>query len=331
MVTRRQLVLVFAAEALAAPMLSVAQQPAAKVPRIGYLSARSRSTPSNPDVFYDEFVKAMRELGYVDRQNILIEYRSAEGKYERLPELATDLVRANVDVFVTHGTPGALAAKQATATIPIVITALGDPVATGVVAGLARSGGNITGSAFFNSELMAKRLELLKDAIPRIRQVAVLMHRDNAMSGPNFEGMKTSSNSLKVGVKRFDASSTNDLESVVQAMAKERVDAMVVQEDGIFNTNAKMIADLAITHRLPSAGSKEFGQSGGLLGYGVDFLALYHHAAHFVDRLLRGAKVDDLPFEQATKFDLIVNKKTAKALSVELPQTILVRADRIIE
>jgi putative ABC transport system substrate-binding protein len=273
----------------------------------------------------------MRELGYVEGKNLVIEWRFADGEYERLPGLAAQLVQLNVDALVTHGTPGSLAAKRATTAIPIVIAAIGDPIAAGIVTSLARSGGNITGSAFFNPELMAKRLELLKEAAPRIAQVAVLMHPSNSLSRPIFESAEIAANSLKLRVHRFDARGPNEFDSAFSTMVKRRVDAVEIFDDAIFGSNAGAIAHLAIINRLPSAGSKEFGNAGGLIGYGPNIPEMYRRAAYFIDKIFKGAKPADLPIEQPTKFELVINRKTANALGITIPQSILVRADRVIE
>ncbi|MGH6804295.1 MAG: ABC transporter substrate-binding protein, partial [Methyloceanibacter sp.] len=273
----------------------------------------------------------LRDLGYVEGKNIVIEFRWAEDKYDRLPELAAELVRLKVDVLVTHGTAGPLAAKRATTTIPIVIAHVGDAVATGLVASLARPGGNITGSTFFGPELSAKLLELIKEAFPRTRQVAVLLFPDNPANGPSLQAMEIAAKSLKVGLQPFEARGPKEFESAFSAMAKKRVDAVVITLGAMFQANPRAIADLAAKQRLPSIGFNEFAEAGGLFGYGANLVDLFHRAAYFVDRILKGTKPADLPVERATRFELIVNLKTAKAIGVTIPQTFLYRADRVIE
>ncbi len=279
----------------------------------------------------DALRAGLRDLGYVEGKNIVIEFRWADGKNDRLPELAAELVRLKVDVLVTHAVPATRAAKQATTTIPIVTAAVADPVALGLVASLARPGGNITGSTFFFAEIIAKRLELLKEAMPRITQVAVLLNPDNPSMGPNFRAMELKAKSLKVVLQRFEARGPNEFENAFSAMAKKRVDAVAVVEDPMFIANAKGLADLAAKQRFSSIGFNEFAEAGGLIGYGANYLEMWRRAAYFVDKILKGAKPGDLPIEQPTRFELVVNMKTAKALGVKISQSILVRADKVIE
>jgi putative ABC transport system substrate-binding protein len=273
----------------------------------------------------------LRDLGYVEGKNIVIEYRWADGKYDRLSELAAELVRLQVDVLVTHGTPGVLAAKRATTTIPIVMAAVADPVANGLVASLARPGGNVTGCSYFAPELHAKRLELLKKAIPRISLVAVLLNPDNASFVPLLKETQIEANLAKVTLRQFDVRGPGEFESVFSAMVKERVDAVVVFDDPMLIANRKALADLSEKQRLPSVGQKEFAEAGGLMGYGQILVELFRRTAYFVDRILKGAKPADLPVEQASRFEMVVNMKTAKALGVTIAQSVLARADRIIE
>lgn len=323
----RGLVVLLAFGLLIVPLAAEAQQPG-KVPRIGFLGATSAAEYA-PRV--EAFRQGLRDLRYVEGKDIVIEFRWAEGKYDQLPGLAAELVRLKVDVLVTHGTPGTRAAKGATTTIPIVMMVSGDAVATGLVASIARPGGNLTGSTFFNPELAAKRLELLKEAVRRITRVAVLLNPDNPINGPVLQAMEATARSLKVVLQQVEARGSNEFEGAFSAMAKRRVDAFVVIEDGMLIANARGIADLAAKKRLPSAGFTEFAEAGGLVGYGVNLLELSRRAAVFVDKILKGSKPGDLPVEQATKFQLIVNLKTAKALRLTIPKPVLVRADRLIE
>jgi len=324
---RRRFIEVIAGSLLAAPLAAEAQQ-AANVARIGFLGATSASSWASR---VEAFRLGLRDLGYEEGKNIVIEFRWAEEKYGRLPELALALVRLKVDVLVTYGTPGTLAAKRATTTIPIVMVHSGDAVAAGLVAGLARPGGNITGSTYFLPQLMAKRLELLKAAIPHITQVAILVKPDNPFFVPALQALETAVNSLKLGLQQFEARGPNEFEAAFSAMAKNRIDAVVILEDGVFVSNARAIADLAARHRIPSAGFNELAEAGGLIGYGVDFIAMYRRAATFVDRILKGAKPAGIPVEQATKFELVINMKTAKALGLTIPQSLLLRADELIQ
>ena len=300
----------------------------AKVPRIGFLGAASASGYA-PQL--KAFREGLRDLGYVEGKNIAIEYRWAGGKHDRLAGLAAELVRLKVDVLVTHGTPGTRAAKQATSTIPIVMAVSGDAVATGLVASIARPGGNLTGSTFFNPELAAKRLELLKEAVPRITRVAVLLNPDNPVNGPVLQAIEATARALKVEVPQFEARGPSDFEGAFSAMAKRRIGALLIIEDGILVANARGVADLAAKKRLPSAGFREFAEAGALVGYGVNFPEMFRRAAVFVDKILKGAKPGELPVEQATRFELVVNLKTAKTLGLRIPKPVLVRADTLIE
>jgi len=328
-VPRREF-LVGAGALLAAPLAGLAQQRATAIPRIGFLGA---STPEAWAPRVGAFRAGLRELGYVEGNTITIEYRFAQGHYDRLPELAAELVRLKVDVIVTHSAPGALAAKKATESsrIPVVMTNVGDAVGWGIVASLARPEGNITGDTFFVTELVAKRLEVLKDAIPRVRRVAVLANPDNAAMGQSVQAMETAARDLNVALQRFHARGPADLEGAFAAMAKEGVDAVAVIEDVVLIAHSGRIAELAIRQRLPSISYIEYADAGGLFGYGVNFLALYRRAAVFVDKILKGARPADIPVERPTRFDFVINTKTAKALGVTVSAAARLRADREIE
>jgi putative ABC transport system substrate-binding protein len=326
--TRRKLIMALAAVASGLPLGAFAQQKG-KVWRIGFLGQASASVAA-PRV---EALRAgLRDLGYVEGKNLVIEFRWAEGKYERLPELAAELVRLKVEVIVTQGGPGTSAAKSATTTIPIVMAFSGDVVAVGLIASLARPGGNITGMTAFIPEVTAKRLELLKDAFPRIRQVAVVLNPDNPSAmGVVFPAMEVTAKSLNLELQPFGVRGPGEFGSAFAAMAKRRVDAVVIGDDGMLVANAGAIANLAAKTRLPSVGFTEFAEAGGLMAYGASRLESYRHVATFVDKILRGAKPADLPVEQPTRFELVVNLKTAKALGITIPQSVLFRADRVIE
>jgi ABC-type uncharacterized transport system substrate-binding protein len=326
---RRKLLVALGAGALTAPLRSFAQQPPAKFYRIGFLGPTSAAGIASR---LEAFRAGLRDLGYVEGKNLFIEFRWAEGKYDRLPELAAELVRLNVDLIVTSSTPGVRAAKQATTTIPVVMASSGDPIANGLVASLARPGGNITGSTFFQLELVGKRLELFKEAMPRVTQVAYLMNSDNpAATGPTLRAMEITAKSLKVGLQPFPVRGPNDFDGAFAAMAKKRVGAVVINDDSMLVANVSAIADLAIKRRLLSAGGKEFAEAGGLMGYGADQPEFYRRAAYFIDRILKGTKPGDLPVERATRFELIINLKTAKAIGIKIPQTLSQRADKLIE
>jgi ABC-type uncharacterized transport system substrate-binding protein len=299
----------------------------AKVWRIGFLGVGT----SQAYAYRIDALKAgLRELGYVEGKNVAFEYRWAEGNVDRLPALASELVRAKVDVLVTHTGLGVRAARNATASIPIIMTDGPDPVAMGGLAqSLARPGGNVTGSTLLLGPVNAKRLTLLKEALPRLRRVALLVNPAGAV--PIHEEMKEVSRSLNVELAIFEARTPADFEPVFASMRNRGADAAMVLENPLFTVNTKKLADLARKERLPLVGFTEFATAGGLIGYGIDFVALYHHAAYFVDRILKGAKPGDLPIEQPTRFEMIINMKTAKALGIEMPTAILVRADKVIE
>lgn len=326
--TRRRIALALLAGTLAAPLAPFAQQPLGKVPRIGFLIAETVSGQASR-------IEALRagllDRGYVEGRNVVIEVRSADGNYDRLPELAADLVRLKVDVLVAFGSKAVLAAKGATPTIPIVVPVIGDPVAVGAVSSVARPGGNITGSATFGPEVSVKRLELLKEAVPHIARAAFLLNPANATSALVLQGTRASAKSLKLELQPFEVRARKEFGGTFSAMANGRVEGILVSTDTLFASNAKEIADLAARHRLPSAGGKEFAEVGGLIGYGANDAELYRRGAYFVDRILKGAKPGDLPIEGAMRFELAINNKTANALGIKIPQSILIRADKVIE
>ncbi len=328
MISRRELLIALGACALAAPLAPFAQQQG-KVPRIGFLIAETLSGQASR---IEALRAGLRDLGYVEGRNIAIELRPADGDYDRLPGLAAELVRLKVDVLVAFGIKALVAAKGATTTIPIVIPATSsDPVAMGLISSLARPGGNVTGSTSFGPEIMAKRLEVLKDVMPRITRVAVLVNPANSSFGPTFQQMDITAKSLKLLLQPFEVRTPGEFGSAFAAMAKGRVDAIVVQDDTMFGVNAKAIVGHVAKKRLLSVGSNGFAEAGGLIGYGGTDTEMYRRGAYFVDRILKGAKPGDLPIERATRFKLVLNLKTAKALGIRIPQSILVRADKVIE
>jgi putative ABC transport system substrate-binding protein len=306
-----------------------AQQPAARPARIGILGA---TTAEGYASRWDAMKAGLRELGYVEGRNLVIESRYADGQLDRLPELAAELVRLKVDVIVTHGIPGTRAARQATATIPIVMAIVTDPAAAGLVASLSRPGGNVTGSSFWAPELAAKRLELLKELRPGIAQVAVLVNPDNpAFVRTMLEAMETAAGRLGLKLRTYDARGPREFEGAFAAMARERMEAVAVLEEAILNASPEAIARLATRLRLPSVGNKELAAHGGLIGYGVNLPALFRRAAYFVDRILKGANPGELPIEQATTFELAVNLGTAQAIGVAIPKAMVQRADLVIQ
>ncbi len=274
----------------------------------------------------------LRELGYVEGKNIVFEYRFAEDKYERLPGLAAELVRANVDIIVVHSTPGTRAAKQATPAIPIVMVNVADPVGAGLIASLARPGRNITGVSNIDVGLAAKRLELLKEVVPKLSLVGVLRNPDNASGELQFRETQAAARSLGIEIQLFDARDRKELESAFSVMAKARADAFTVMGDPLFLSQQKQIANLATTKRLPSVFARnENVEAGGLMSYGPTFADQFRQAATFVDKILKGAKPGELPVEEPTRMYLVINLKTAKTLGLTIPHSVLGRADQVIE
>jgi putative tryptophan/tyrosine transport system substrate-binding protein len=299
-----------------------------KIARIGFLGSATAAGSS-------QSVSALREglnaLGYVEGKDLTIEFRWAEGKYERLPELVTDLIRRNVDVLVTHGTPGTQTAKKATTSIPVVMAISGDAVATGIVTNLGRPEANVTGSTFFLPELNSKRLELLREVLPHVTHVGALSNPANPVSRPVIPAMRAAAPPLKLEIEVFTVRSPSDFDGAFEALTKSRANAVAVTEDGEFAASFKTIAALAIANKLPSIGSKEYAEAGGLIGYGVNILNLYRRAAYFIDKILKGSKPADLPIEQPTRFEFVINLKTAEALRLNIPPMLLARADGVIE
>jgi putative ABC transport system substrate-binding protein len=315
---------------LAAPLAAEAQ-PAGKVYRIGFLSPAS---PSDPRVqrFLAAFRNGLGELGYVEGQTIAIESRWAAGKYERLPGLAAELVRLKMEVIVTAAVPAIRAAKEATSTIPIIMAVVVDPVATGLVASLARPGGNITGLSLMTPELVGKQLEMLKEVVPKASRVAVLWNPANPGNAPQLRAAEVAARTLGVRLQPLEARGPREIDSAFAAMTKEGASAVVVLVDVVFIDQRTRIADLAATRRLPSVyGLPEYVEAGGLMAYGPSYIANYRRAAVYVDKILKGAKPGDLPIEQPTKFEFVINLKAAKALGLTIPPSLLARADEVIQ
>ncbi len=310
---------------LAAPPAAAAQQ-ARKVPQIGFLVFVSSETR------YRAFQQGLRELGYVEGQNIAIEFRSADGSLERLSDLADELVRLHVDVIVAGSTVGAKASKRATSTIPIVMANVGDPVGTGLVASLARPGGNITGLSTLGEELSGKRLELIREVVPRLRRIGVLWNQDNPPNIAMFKELKAAAQSLGVDVRSLGVRPpVPEIDKAFGTAINWRADALIALDDALLFSNRTRIIALAARSRLPAMyGYREFPDAGGLLAYGPSRHDLYRRAATYVDKILKGTKPADLPVEQPTRFELVINLKTAKALGLTIPQSILVRADQVI-
>jgi len=321
--------LVAAGALLAAPLVAEAQQ-AAKVTRIGYLSHNLAASPH----LREAFLQGLRDLGYVEGRNVVIEYRYAEGKPERLPALAAELVALGVDVIMTVSNTTALAAKQATRTVPIVFTAVADPVAAGIVTSLARPGGNLTGLASLGSELVAKRLELLTQAVPGVSQVAVLW-LPGALGERTDKDMRTGADvaarALGVRLQFVEARVPADFDRAFSDMTRARAGALTLLPSNLFLREHRRLVDLAAKNRLPAVyGSREFVDAGGLMSYGANQVYLYRSAATYVDKILKGAKPGDLPVEQSSKFELVINLKTANALGLTVPPSLLQRADEVI-
>lgn len=307
-----------------------AQQQMGKVPRVGYLRLTS---PADRPPLLDAFRQRLRELGWVEGQNIVIDYRFAEGRLDRLSDLAAELVRLKVDVIVSLGTQGVTAAKKATETIPIVMIAVRDPIGIGLIASLARPGGNVTGvSGYAGLESVAKQLELLKEMVPDAGSVAILSNPTNAYHQLAIKEVNVAAQALGVQLQLLEARDANDFDSAFAAMAKERAGALLVLADIIFNFHATRLADLAASRRLPTANAvRESVEAGGLMSYGPSFVDSYRRSAAYVDKILKGTKPADLPVEQPTKFELVINLRTAKRLGLTIPATLLSRADEVIE
>ena len=298
-----------------------------KLPRIGFLSTAAHSSLSSR---LEAFRQGLRELGFIEGKNIAIEYRSAEGKPDRLPELAAELVRLNVDCIVTAGETPTRAAKQAISTIPIIMTTVGDPVVLGFAASLARPGGNITGLSTVSPDLAGKRLELLKETIPKLSRVAVFSDPRSATT--ELKETEAEARLLTVQIISLQVQSLDELENAFRSSTKSRADAIVIGTGGFFNTHQKRIVELAAKHRLPGMYiEQEFVLAGGLMTYATSIPELYRRAATYVDKILKGAKPADLPVEQPKKFELIINLKAAKQIGLTIPPNVLARADKVIQ
>jgi len=322
--------LAFALTLILAPLAADSQQ-AAKIARIGYLVPNLAVNPH----LHEAFRQGLRDLGYVEGRNLVIEYRNAEGKFERLPALAAELVALKVDVIVAPPTVAALAAKQATRTLPIVFAAAADPITSGLVTSLARPGGNLTGSSFLAPELVGKSLELLKQAVPGVSRIAVLWH-------PGGQGERTEKDMLKaaevaaralgVRLQVVEARRPEDFDRAFADMTRASAGALTALPSAMFIIERRRLVDLAAKNRLPAVyGLREFVDSGGLMAYGPDLAVMFRRAATYVDKILKGAKPGDLPVEQPTKFELVINMKTAKTIRLPIPPALRLRADQVID
>jgi putative ABC transport system substrate-binding protein len=312
--------------ATAWPLVSSAQQ-GRKVYRIGILETiPAAQNAANLDALR----KGLQKLGYVEGQNLVIEYRSAEGHAERFPDMASELIRLKVDLIVTRGTPAVQAAKNAAGEIPVVMAAMGAPFL--VVASLSHPGGNVTGMTTFSAELIGKRIELLKELVPSLSRLALIHNIGNPMGSPEWEETKTAAASLALRTELLDVRNEEDLRSSFEVAVQHHVDALLIGADGLTQAYQQTIIDLAARNRLPASyPSRDFVENGGLMAYAVNYPDLYFRAASFVDKILRGVRPAELPVEQPTKFELTINLKTAKALGLTVLPTLLARADDVIE
>ena len=327
--TRRRFVLALMAAALAAPLLSFAQQPA-KIARIGFLFAASaQGTETQLQAFRD----GLRELGYVEGKNFQLEVRWGEGKLERLPALAAELVQLKVDIIVAASSPSVVAARQATRTIPIVMPLSSDPVGDGLVASLAHPGGNITGLSVMSAELGEKRIQLLKEMFPKVAHAMdVLWNPDYVGMRARFEQARTAAPAVGLSVRSVEVRDTRELDAAFEAIVRERPEALLLLVDPFTRSQRLRIVEFATAQRLPAIyESSDFVDAGGLISYGPNISNQFRRAAAYVDKILRGAKPADLPIEQPTTFELVINMRAAKALGIKFPDSIFLRADRVIE
>jgi putative tryptophan/tyrosine transport system substrate-binding protein len=325
MMDRRTFIGGIAGGLLAVPLIARAQQ-TGKIYRIGILEAIAAAQNA---ANLDALRKGLRELGYVEGRNLIIEYRSADGRAERFPDLAAELVRLKVDLIVARGTPAAKAAKNATGAIPVVMATMGDPRV--IVASFARPGGNITGVTTFSTELTAKRIQLLKELVPNLSRVALLHNMGNPAVPPEWEETKAAARLLGLQAELLDVRSEGDLRRAFDLAVRQQFDALVIGADGLTQAHQPVIVDLMARNRLPAVyPAREFVEAGGLIAYAVNYPDLYFRLARYVDKIFKGAKPGELPVEQPTKFELVINLRTAKALGITVPQSVLLRADEVI-
>jgi putative ABC transport system substrate-binding protein len=312
--------------AVAWPLASRAQ---GRIPRVGFMGNSTAALEAN---LVDSFREGLRELGYEEGRNIAIEYRWADGQYERFAALVTELIAAKVDVIVTAGTPAALAVKKATSTVPLVMVAVGDPVGTGLVPSLARPDGNLTGLSSVAPDLEGKRLELLREIVPSVSRIAVFLNSVNPFHATSMRQAQTAGKTLGIKVQQYDIRKSEDLDGAFAAIRKERPDALLILADRVFLHNRERIVDFTGEQHLPNVNAyKELVEAGGLISYGPSYEDMHKRAAIYVNKILKGAKPGNLPIEQPTKFTLVVNLKAAKALSISMPAGVLSRADEVIE
>ena len=310
---------------IATPLAARAQQ-VGRIYRIGLLeSVPAAQNAANLDALR----KGLRDLGYVEGRNLIIEYRSAEGRAERFPDLASELVRLRVDLIVTRGTPAAMAAKDATETIPLLMATMGDPHA--IVTSFAHPGGNITGVTTFSTELTAKRIELVKEMVPNLSRVGLLHNMGNPAAPPEWEETKRAARALGLHAELLDVRRQEDLSRAFELAVRQHVDALVIGPDGLTQMHQQTILDFVARNRLPAAWpAREFVEAGGLIAYAVNYPDLYFRFARFIDKIFKGGKPSEIPVEQPMKFELVINLKTAKALGITVPKSLLLRADDLI-
>jgi putative tryptophan/tyrosine transport system substrate-binding protein len=328
-IKRREFITLLGGAAAAWPVVARAQQAAAKISRIGFLGNSTAQLEAN---LVGPFREGLRALGYEEGRNIAIEYRWAEGKYEGFPALIAELIALNVEVIVTAGTPASLAVKNATRTIPLVMVAVGDPVATGLVASLARPGGNITGLTSISVEMEGKRLELLREVVPKVSHIAVLWNAASPIQVIEEGEVRAAAQVLGIKMLSLGVRNREEIDDAFATIIRERPDALLVLADRLFLHHRTRIMDFAAQERLPGVHAyRELVEAGGLMSYGSSYADMHRRAATYVDKILKGAKPADLPVERPVKFELVINLKTAKALGLEVPPTLLGRADEVIE
>ena len=324
---RIRLLVTLALGLLVAPLTAEAQ-PASRLPRIGYLGNSTAALEAN---LVGPFRDGLRDLGYVEGENILLEYRWAEGKYERFPELISDLIRLHVAIIVTAGTPASLAVKQATTSIPLVMMAVGDPVGTGLIASLARPGGNVTGISAMAADLEGKRLELLREVVPTLSHVAVLWNPASPFQVVAKQEVQAAAQALRLNVLSLGVHAPEQFDEAFATIRREQPEALNVLADRLFLHHRGRLMDFALTQGLPGVHAyRELVEAGGLMSYGPSYAEMHRRAAYYVDKILKGAKPADLPVEQPTKFDLAINLRTAQALGLSIPQSVLVQATEVI-
>ena len=326
---RREFITLLGGAAAAWPLAARAQQPAAKVPRIGFLGNSTADLEAN---LVGPFRDGLRALGYEEGRDIVIEYRWADGRYERFPALIAELIALKVDTIVTAGTPASLAVKNATTTIPLVMVAVGDPAATGLVASLARPGGNITGLTSISVEMEGKRLELLREVVPKVSHIAVLWNAASPIQVIEEGEVRAAARVLEIKMLSLGVRTREEIDDALATIIRERPDALLVLADRLFLHHRTRIIAFAAQERLPGVHAyRELVEAGGLMSYGPSYADMHRRAAAYVDKILKGAKPADLPVERPVKFELVVNLKAAKALGLTIPPSVIFRADEIIE